>query len=59
MSTKGRFTGSLHLAKYSLVFDRGHDGYMSLAELPFDLSEKLLWQADGGNMLLDKMNAFV
>lgn len=37
LSTKGRFTGSLHLAKYSLVFDQGHDGYMNLAELPFDL----------------------
>ena len=37
MSTKGRFTGSWQLAKCSLVFDQGHDGYMNLAELPFDL----------------------
>lgn len=40
MSTKGRFTGSWQLAKYRLVFDQGHDGYMNLAELPFDLSSE-------------------
>lgn len=37
MDTKGRFTGSLHVAKYSLVFDCGHGGYMNLSELLFDL----------------------
>lgn len=37
MRTKGKFTDSLQLAKYSLAFDQGRDGYMNLAELPFDL----------------------
>lgn len=63
MDTKGRFTGSLHLAKYSSVFDCGHGGYINLSELLFDLFLETLadtWRKyiTGGNMLLDKMNAF-